>query len=170
MTRNKHWFREISSTEVRGVMRAQDDLHMQLKLEELALSAEILLHHKSIWASEAKLGQNNQVRFPSRSDEDLGPGVDDWASIDAHSGSSYRSISVGSPEVIETDMSESESDLIELDTIKPDAVQPEMIELDILKPITNQPDAIEPDNFEPDIIEPDAMDEETIQQSCMPNI
>ena len=80
--------RKISSTRVREAMRVKDGHRLKSKLEDMALSAEVLWHQKSVWVDGAKQGLSSRINFPTTCDEDVGPGADDKASIDCYAGSS----------------------------------------------------------------------------------
>ena len=68
-------------------MRGQKERRLKNSLEEMALSAELLWHQKTIWVDLAKRGLNDRISFPTSCLEDAG----DIASVDCHTSSSTDS-------------------------------------------------------------------------------
>ena len=90
-SRRFEWTRDTSSTNVRAAMQKKHGQRLRDALAEMALSPDVLWHHRSLWVDAARQGRGGCVNFPSPCDETLWPGADDLPSFKCQSASSTRS-------------------------------------------------------------------------------
>ncbi|KAL6719865.1 hypothetical protein ACLMJK_001786 [Lecanora helva] len=90
-SRKSKRMREISSSTVREVMRKKDGGSLRAALAGMALSPDILWHHRAAWKSAAKGGTGACVNFSPGDRDDSEPDCHDKASIVCHSGGSAKS-------------------------------------------------------------------------------
>lgn len=107
--RKSHWIRKISSSRLREVMRIQSKHRVKGALEEMALSAEVLIQQRPVWVDAAKQGENSCINFPATCVYDSGSKSDDQASVDCLAGSSVGSDVSDLARLVEDEKNEEES-------------------------------------------------------------
>ena len=90
-SRRFKWTRDTSSTNVREAMQKKRGRRLKEALAEMALSPDVLWHHRSTWMDAARESRGRCINFPSALDEDVWPGLDENPSIECQSASSTRS-------------------------------------------------------------------------------